>query len=453
VLCFGGTEIPFLVKVRERKPGVIFVTVYEGELDAVAGYQMWGNKYAHVSIKNGAAAAKTSLSKSDADWLNSFETIIVCFDNDGPGNKAAKEFAQSFDPVKVKIVTLELKDANEYLKQNKGDEFRSAWWKAKSFRLDGLVLGSETSGYMDDDNVDPIATYPFNGMNDKSWGIYPGQVILHTGGSGSGKSTTAKHVFHHLFKTTDHKLGCLIYEEDMREIIQGFVSIDLGVNIKNPSLFKKVEKQDRIAAWKKIFQKGSERWIFDEHFGSSDPDIVLQKIRFMVHNFGAKHVLLDHISIVVSDQETDERRGLDSLMTRLAMLAQELGCTIHVISHLKRPDGTPHEEGGQTRLGQLRGSAGLGQLAHAAWGYERDSQNDDDMIKNLILVRGLKLRKTGRTGLACRLWYDNDKALFQELRDDWEEHLEEIKAKLNLDEVSAYPIDTTKLEGTPNAQE
>lgn len=406
-----------------------YVTVYEGECDALAGYQMFGLKYAHVSIKNGAASAKSSLSKADADWLNTFETIVVCFDNDKPGVEAARDFAQSFDPAKVKIVTLDLKDANEYLKAGREAEFREAWWRAKSFRLDGLVLGSETSGYMDDDNVDPCASYPFEGMTKKSWGIYEGQVVIHTGGSGGGKSTVSKHIFDHLFRTTKDKLGCLIYEEDMREVVQSFVGIDLGVNIKNPLLFRTVSKEDRIKSWRKLFKEG-ERWIFDEHFGSTASEGVLQKIRYMVHNFGAKHVLLDHISIVVSDQEEgDERRLIDSLMTKLAMMAQELKCVIHVISHLKRPDGTPHEEGGQTRLGQLRGSAGLGQLAHAVWGYERDSQNDDEIMKNLIVVRGLKLRKTGRTGIACKLWYDNNKARFLELRDDWEEHINEIKAE------------------------
>jgi len=34
-----------------------------------------------------------------------------------------------------------------------------------------------------------------------------------------------------------------------------------------------------------------------------------------------------------------------------------------MVSHLKRPGGTAHEEGGITSLSQLRGSAGIGQLS------------------------------------------------------------------------------------------
>ena len=72
-----------------------YVTVYEGELDALAGYQLTGSQWPSVSIRNGAQAALKDC-KAQYEWLNSFENIVICFDADEPGQKAAKEVAELF---------------------------------------------------------------------------------------------------------------------------------------------------------------------------------------------------------------------------------------------------------------------------------------------------------------------------------------------------------------------
>lgn len=406
------------------------VTVTEGQEDAMAVYQMFGSKYAAVSIVQGAESAK-NLTPEDIKFLSSFEEVVICFDNDEPGRKGAKALAKSFGPdTKVSILNLALKDANEYLKADKTEEFRKAWFNSRTkYRPDGLVGWGETSTFLDDENADPIAHYPFQGMNDAAWGLYEGQVILLTGGSGGGKSTVSKYCMKHLYETTKYKLGCLVYEETLKEVVRTFVAQGLQKNINNPRIYKEVSHKERVDKWKEFLE--GDRWVLDNHFGSSSPDVVLEKIRYMAHNESCKFILLDHISIVVSDQESgDERKNLDALMTKLAMMAQELECVILVVSHLKRPDGTPHEEGGKTQLGQLRGTAGLGQLAHATFGFERNTQDDDKFRRNLITVRALKIRKTGETGPCSYLYYDKDRATFVELDyENYEQELEDMKAE------------------------
>jgi len=44
------------------------------------------------------------------------------------------------------------------------------------------------------------------------------------------------------------------------------------------------------------------------------------------------------------------------------------------IVHLRRPEGTSHEEGGKVSLAQLRGSGSLAQLSDNVIGLERDQQ-------------------------------------------------------------------------------
>ena len=72
-----------------------YITIVEGELDALAAYQMTGSKWPVVSIRNGAQGALKD-AKSNYEYLESFENIVVCFDNDEPGRKAASEVAELF---------------------------------------------------------------------------------------------------------------------------------------------------------------------------------------------------------------------------------------------------------------------------------------------------------------------------------------------------------------------
>ncbi len=127
----------------------------------------------------------------------------------------------------------------------------------------------------------------------------------------------------------------------------------------------------------------------------------------MAKGLDCKWIILDHLSIVVSDQETgDERKAIDSIMTKLRQLVQETGVGLFLVSHLRRPSGKAHEDGGQISLAELRGSASIAQLSDMVIGLERDQQNDNEQIRNTTTVRILKNRYAGLTGACCYLKYD-----------------------------------------------
>ena len=92
------------------------IVVTEGEIDALSVSKLWNNKFPVVSVKTGAAGAKKDLSK-ELEWLESFDSVVLCFDQDDAGKKAAVECARLFSPNKAKICSLPLKDANEMLAQ------------------------------------------------------------------------------------------------------------------------------------------------------------------------------------------------------------------------------------------------------------------------------------------------------------------------------------------------
>jgi twinkle protein len=131
-----------------------------------------------------------------------------------------------------------------------------------------------------------------------------------------------------------------------------------------------------------------------------------------------RYIFLDHVSIVISSQENgDERKALDEIMTKLRMIVQETGIALFVVSHLKRPEGKGHEEGAATSLAQLRGSGSIGQLADMVIGLERHAQADDPIERNTTRVRVIKNRYSGETGPACAVLYDKFSGRMTEIKE------------------------------------
>ena len=95
---------------------------------------------------------------------------------------------------------------------------------------------------------------------------------------------------------------------------------------------------------------------------------------------------------------------IDNVMTKLRSLCEETGIHLMLVSHLRRPEGRSHEEGGATSLSQLRGSHAIAQLSDAVIGCERNQQ--DESTSNLMSMRVLKNRYSGHTGIATTLDYE-----------------------------------------------
>lgn len=389
------------------RDGGRMVVVTEGEIDALSVSQLQGNKWPVVSIPNGAQSAKKAVASS-LEWLDKFETVVFMFDSDEAGQKAAVECAQLLPPGKAKIAKLPLKDANEMLVANRGPEVIDAMWGAKVYRPDGIIGGEELWDALQREDSGRSVPYPYEGLNQKLLGLRTGELVTLCAGSGIGKSAICREIAHHLMRMGE-TVGYIALEESVKRTMQGFIGIELnrpihlGVQASQPEMREAFDRiKDRICCY--------------DHFGSTDSDNLMAKIRYMVKALGCSFVVLDHLSIVVSGQEDgDERRNIDNLMTQLRTLVEQVGCGLILVSHLKRPDGVGHEEGAQTSLSQLRGSAAIGQLSDAVIGLERDQQ--DPELRNVTKVRVLKSRFTGDTGLATFLLYDKKTGRLSETED------------------------------------
>jgi twinkle protein len=386
-----------------------YVIVTEGELDALSAYQMFKtDKYETpvVSIKNGITSAIKDI-KNSLDWLEQFDNVIINFDNDEQGKDGAYKVAELFSPGKCKIMHLpnDFKDASDCLSKNKIQTYVKAFWDAKVFAPDGIINANTLFDEITKPTVKSFVQYPFEELNKITYGIRPSELVTFTAGSGLGKTQVMREIVHHIIKTTQDNVGLLMLEETPVITSKGLMSIEANQRLHLPDVHLSKEEM------KTYFDKtvGTGRVFMFDHFGSNSIDNIVSRVRFLAKGLDCKYVVIDHVSIIVSDQSHgDERRALDEIMTRLRTLVQETGVAMIVVSHLRRPDGKGHEEGAATSLSQLRGSASIGQLSDIVIGLERDAQNDDPDIRNTTRVRVLKNRFSGITGPCSNLKYNID---------------------------------------------
>ena len=378
------------------------ITICEGEIDALSVSQAQGNKWAVVSLPTGAAGAKRAI-QNDLEYLENFETVVLMFDQDEAGQKAVDDCVQLFSPGKVKVATLPLKDPNEMIQAGRGAEIISQIWNAKSYRPDGIIDGADTWELVSTTKEAEAMPYPFNGLNNMTQGIRQGEIVTITAGSGIGKSQLCREIAYSLI-LRDQRVGYLALEENTKRTALGFIGLYLNKPIHLQSVDYTTEELkegfDAVLGTGNLF-------LYD-HWGSMEISNLFSKIRYLVKGVGCSHIILDHITIILSGLEGgDERRLLDFVMTKLRSLVEEVQCSLILVSHLRRPQGDKgHEEGVRTTLNQLRGSHGIAQLSDIVIGCERNQQDEEN--PDLTTVRVLKNRWTGETGVANTLFYSKE---------------------------------------------
>jgi twinkle protein len=360
----------------------------------------------HVSLPHGAASAKKDIQKQ-YDLFQGYAEIVLFFDGDEAGRKAAEDAASVLPPGKVKIARLEsYKDASEALQANDAEAIRKAIWDAKPYQPDGIVDGKSLLELVTTPEPPCNHEYPFKGLQRKTNGIRYGELTTLTAGSGIGKSSFCRQLATHLLESGE-KVGYLALEESNRRTALGLISSAIGKPLHLGGYDQQQLKEyfsNTIANWNLYLYDG---------FGSFDPNVLFNRVEYLASGLECRFVVLDHLSILLSGLEGDERRMIDQTMTKLRSLVERTGIHLFLVSHLRRTQQDKnHEEGARVTLGQLRGSAAISQLSDTVIALERDQQSNKD--GGVTTLRVLKNRYSGETGIATTLNYDLSNCRFSE---------------------------------------
>ena len=380
------------------------VVITEGEIDALSVWQARPN-WPVVSVPNGAQAAVKSCA-AQLKYLMGFNEIIIMFDTDEAGSKAAEEVVQLFPAEKVFLASLgSYKDASEALQAKDAEAIRQAVWNKRQYAPKSIIDATTLFDLVSTPLHGRDADWPWDDLNSVTGGLRLGELVTLTAGSGTGKSTASGEACQALVDQ-GFKVGYIALEESVKRT---------GLRLMTVKANKPLHLDNQIDGklFKDAFDSslGTGRVFLRDGFGSVDPDRILADIRFLTKTHGVQWIVLDHLSILLSGHESnDERKTIDLVMTKLRSFVEETNIGMILISHLRRNSGDKgHEDGAEVSLSQLRGSHSIAQLSDLVVALERDISNGGNRAK----LRVLKNRFNGQTGPGGDLEYNQQTGRLQ----------------------------------------
>jgi len=347
-----------------------YVTITEGEPDALSLHQVIGGPV--VSVQSSSSARRDCIGARS--WLNEYERIYLAFDNDAHGRDAKAVVAKLFDFNKIYDVKFTThKDANEYLQAGETEELKKIWWNSKKYLPENIISSKEEFVSILKAPIKLGVAYPFTKLTEMTYGIRTGETVLITAQEKVGKTEFMHFLLYNLLKETgdDVSIGGLFIEEPKQRTLQSLAGIEIGRPVHLPD--SGVTNDQIVEAFNKVVKRDDRLYLYS-HFGSDDPEVILDTIRFLATSCACKYVLLDHIGMVVSGLGGDtERVALDYLSTRLEMMVKELDFALIYVSHVND-------------FGQTRGSRYLGKLCDLRIDLTRDTAHADQRVRNTVNI-------------------------------------------------------------------
>lgn len=370
------------------------ITITEGELDAASVYEMLMGRTAAVSVTNAGMAARDLY--EDREYVNSFDKIYLCFDNDEAGQKALRSVVGLFDFNKVYIVKLHrYKDANEYLQNQEANNFEKAWKNARRYSPDNIISTfAEIRAALEGHNESQLGTYPFKTLNEKTYGLHEGEVIVVKARRGVGKTELLRAIEYHLLKTTSHNIGLIHLEEDNGTTIKALAGYQLGLPAVLPD--SGISLEDVFSGYTNLVDGDESRVHLYNSFELEDENAFIDNIRFMVAGAGCRFIVFDHITwLATGGDDQDERKKLDRISQRLKLLAKELRFCLIMVSHINQQGGT-------------RGSMNIENVANTIIFLDRQEKHQDEEERKKTFVTLEKVRLGGSTGPSGTLIMNNN---------------------------------------------
>ncbi len=379
------------------------IVITEGELDALAVAQAQYNHYKrfYPTVAVPSASSK-SLILEQREWLRSFDEVILCFDTDEPGQKAAQEAAKVIGYDKVKLCSLPEKDPCDVLIKHSADTLMKCIWDAKEMSPAGIVKGEAVWEQFKLKQTIVSLPYPhcLDSLNEKLFGMRLGEIVLFTSGTGSGKSTVIKEIVLNILANTTDMVGMVSLEESVGDTAEKFI----GMQLKKNLITDEVTEEEQYAAFNTVF--GDERLVLLDHQGSVSDESLVDKMERLAL-MGCKYIILDHITIAVSEGSKGKtgNEAVDSLMSDLLKLCKKHNIWLGVVSHLRKGE-KPFEEGHLPSIDDIKGSGSIKQISFDIIAFSRNMIAEMEQVRNTIKLRVLKSRFTGKTGDCGSTSYD-----------------------------------------------
>lgn len=399
------------------------VVIASGEVDCLSAYQMLENyRKSRNSDFEPTPVVSSTIGETGSDkqfqkrynWLNRFDKIVICPDQDEAGRKAVEALVKVLPKNKVYVMELPMKDSNEMLMAGREKEWINAYFKARQYTPSGIVSSEEL--YKEVVERAKVNKLPFPPMLEKAnkvlaGGVNFGYICNIIAGSGSGKSSLINQCVKYWMTDLDMNVGVVSLEAEAGEFAENLLSHEMGKKI---ALIKDkeerigfVESQEAQEAAYNMFHRpdGSSRLFLLDDRG--DFSMLQEKIEELIIACNCKIIVIDVISDILMPMPLDE---VEKWMGWTKRIVKQYNCIFFHVSHVRKAGGGEKTASSGAFLTEEStiGSGSQFRSAGVNIALQRDKNNEDEVVRNTTSVHILKSRATGWTGKACELYYDSE---------------------------------------------
>lgn len=431
------------------KEGGKYVLIVGGCEDKAAAYQMLRESQLErgqvdydaipvVSPTTGETSAAKQIARQ-YDWLNSFEFIVLGFDNDEAGRKATDEVCKVLPEDKIKIAIWSGKDPNQMLQEGKQKQFLRDFYSAKNYIEDGVISSIDADNDMEAELSRPRIQLPYfmkELQNKFAGGIPLGYWVNWIAMSGIGKTTTVNEAVREWVFNSPYKVGILSLELTAAQYMIAMLSREIGHKINlidNPEEAVNFVKQPDVIKARQHLKEtslGEERFaILDDREGTLSH--VKKQIEKLIKKHGCKLIIIDPINDLFDGATLDEQTSFIKWMKNIVKTGITFSCVCHV-----RKGAVSTNKDGKRIVRELTEDdvSGLSLITKSAGAnifLNRDKYAEDPIVKNTTTVTLGKCRWTGITGPAGKWYYCNEEHTMY----DFDEYFSSGYNKVNVEVI------------------
>lgn len=315
------------------------VAIAEGEMDCIS---LWQAGFKNV-ISPGSGA------NSYGPWiehLDKLKSVYIAYDNDQPGQAAAKELAERIGIEKCKNVKYPegIKDANEYIQKHTADELRILFSKAIPFYKHEFSGLGDVIQRIIDDPMDYLEIELLPNVK-----LERDQLVVLSGVTNGNKSTVSLNIIKELAEKEIPTLF-MPFERGVVSLGRRYLQIALG---KTQEQMQFTSNED----WKAHAIQLAKQPVY---LAVPDKSKIEETIRRAKRIFGVKLVIIDHLDYIIRNTTGNQEQAIANTIQGLKRVAEELGVIMVVVTHVRKNDShaSPNRK---PNLDDLKGSSSLKQ--------------------------------------------------------------------------------------------
>lgn len=391
--------------------------ICEGEPDCLSAIEA-GFKNA-VSVPLGSS--NLHWIDENLEWLDQFESIIICADNDDAGVKMQKECVPRLGSWRTKVVDIPAipigntgrvtKDLNEILYVCGKDKVLELILDAKDSPVPSVADLSdvEPTEYEDVDGV----TTGLKAIDDELMRLFFGTLTIVSGQPGSGKSSLLTQL---ACNSLDNDISTWLFSGELPNGVEKswFNYIFAGPRNITDAISRRSNPYKKISTTTlaEINKTYKGRW----HIYRDDYDNTLDKLiasmTDTVRKYGARCLILDNFMCIDTETSEEELRSQTDTIKKLIEFAKKYQVAVILVCHPRKMDA-----GTNVGIYDIAGTSNIVNLAHRTIGLRRvtDAERENaakysekrrQLLKYDVIVTIVKDRMFGRQNIDVGLYYD-----------------------------------------------